>query len=930
MKCPICTTETTAKRDGTPYWTCGGCGAWFQHPAPPKRYHGPHEPHPEVMSDHDKAANAALGNWLFDDVMKGKPGRTLDIGSRYPYLAHTLAERGCNAYGMEPGKVVHDLHVTTIDADIENLKPDSPGRYSLITLIHVFEHLYNPVSVVRHLREIVEDDGRVFIRMPDYTVPGFERDLNPDMYTIHPFFHSLSSLAECLARTRDCFVIESYRAMTPGQSNIVLKPIAKRPTIGLGMMVKNEERDLPRLLKSVEGIADGGVILDTGSTDKTRDIVMAAGFESRNYYEASEQIDGDWKLVNFAKARNEYVNRVAAAGFDWMLWMDADDELLTPLALNRARYFPKDWALGMWIELGGGVRQVHYRMWAADANIRFEGWCHEYPILGDHYAPVMNDICIRHDATPGSGETSNARNLRILEKQYKAEPSARCAFYLANTHKDGARHQEAVHWYNVRLGYGDAFRDEYLFSLLYLSRSLRSLGKNDEAISASTYALELAPDWSEFRMELAFAAYDAKDYRGAIDQSLKAFDTPIPPTVLWREKDKYTDAPARLISWSYQFLNDWPNAVAWSEVAAHRIPGHDASWANRHRGLVDAMRKPPEPQAPAIVTRARRKVALVRPGAIGDILMTLNLLPAFRKANPETDIHYFCAPQYAEPSALGGFIMQAGADLAMDVNGLSAWRKSYDKVIDLVGYPLDEGYPDKPMHLHLLEYFAAEMGVGHFLEPQRVGEVGRLTGLALPQLTLRRPRHIGRAGGRYATLQTRAGWSKYKEWGDERFREAMRIAGVPFRLIDGDQRLTLAQSIAVFANAEMHVGIDSFCNHLTNYLWTVPEEIDRGTVYHAHQVPGVILWGSTQASAAGYPGNTNISLGLPCQPCFRENPEISRQPRGPCVNPPRASYADNTPWACMDGISVERVAEAIREMWERVTAREDLPALLGR
>jgi glycosyltransferase involved in cell wall biosynthesis len=890
--CPICTTTVTAKRAGTPYWTCPGCGAWFQHPAPPKRYFGPHEPHPEQMSDGDKAANAALAASLFHDVMKGKPGLTLDIGSRYPFLAHTLAGFGCDAWGMEPGAIVHDLNVYSIVGDLEEDRREFKdyGHVRLITLIHVFEHLYNPVEAIRTLRRMIHRDGRVFLRLPDYNVEGFERDLHADLYTIHPFFHSLSSVAECLARAVDCFVIESYTTMRPGQSNIVLRPISERPTIGLGMIVKNEERDLPRLLKSIEGIADGGVILDTGSTDGTGKILnkLPDTFAAVTYIGASELVYGDWKLINFAKARNEYVRAVAEDGYDWLLWMDADDELLTPLAVNRARYFPP-WAIGMWMDLGHGIRQVHYRMWPTSTPIHFEGWCHEYPVLGDTYAPVMNDICIRHDAAPGIGETSNARNMRILEKQYEAEPSARCAFYLANTHKDGGRNAEAVKWYNVRLGYGDAFRDEYLFTLLYLARSLRALGQREACESTLTYALHLAPDWAEFRMELAFLAYAEKDYKQAIEHCTLALDRPPPATVLWREKDKYRDQPARLISWSHQLTGDKLGAFAWSEVAANRIVGADLEWSNRHRGLADALHAK---EAPAFVTRARRKVALVRPGAIGDILITLNLLPAFRAANPETDIHYFCAAQYAATDALGSIILQAGADLAMDCNGLPAWRKSYDKVIDLVGYPLAEGYPDKPMRRHLLEYFAEEMGLP----------------ASMPQLTLPRPPlPFTPPADRYCTYQSKAGWSKYKEWAHNLWSIECPAPMVP---ISDQSGLTLSQSIALFANATMHVGIDSFCNHLTNYLWT--------DEHGARRVPGVILWGSTQASAAGYPDNTNISLGLPCQPCFRENPEISRSPRGPCVNPPRSSYADNTPWACMSGIGVEQVADAVREMWERV------------
>jgi ADP-heptose:LPS heptosyltransferase len=169
------------------------------------------------------------------------------------------------------------------------------------------------------------------------------------------------------------------------------------------------------------------------------------------------------------------------------------------------------------------------------------------------------------------------------------------------------------------------------------------------------------------------------------------------------------------------------------------------------------------------------------------------------------------------------------------------------------------------------------------------------------------------SSNQYITVQPNAGWSKYKQWDADRWKQVRRaMAGVRFMTIDASAGRTLAQSIALFANARMHIGIDSFCNHLTNYFWT--DEHGNG-----RRVPGVILWGSTQASAAGYPHNTNISLGLPCQPCFRENPDISRMSRGPCINPPRSSYNGedgDTPWACMDGISVDMVVDAVRKMWE--------------
>jgi len=302
----------------------------------------------------------------------------------------------------------------------------------------------------------------------------------------------------------------------------------------------------------------------------------------------------------------------------------------------------------------------------------------------------------------------------------------------------------------------------------------------------------------------------------------------------------------------------------------------------------------------------------------------MNLLPALREANPGREIWYFTDPSLAGEDALGTFIRQAGADQVMHSNVFDQWSKNAYMAKDLIGYPLAEGYPDKPMRSHLLRYFADEMGLEHVgTKPYGLETIdsGIYTftipaeGMhGLPALTLPLPPQakpsLSLVTPTYITVQRSAGWSKYKEWsGWNEAVDRMRWGDVRFVEIDKKVGFTLAESIAIFANARMHIGIDSFCNHLTNYYWQ--DEHGNG-----RRVPGVILWGSTQSSAAGYPHNKNISLGLSCQPCFIENPSISRMDRGPCTNPPRANYSDDTPWACMEGITVERVVEAIRAKWE--------------
>lgn len=891
--CPICATAAAAKHAETPYWICPNCDAWFQHPMPPKVYEAAHEAPGDQMSEGDKAVNDNLAGWLLEHVLEGRPGMTFDIGAKYPYLASRLQARGCDAFALDDSAVVERAHADTLGVvmlhgDFE--RDAFPGPYRLITLVHCFEHLYDPVAAMRKLRALLADDGRVFLRLPDHGVRGFERDLTPGHFTIHPYFHTLSSILEVLAQVADCFVIEETHAIEPGQRDIVLRPIARAPRVCAGLICRNEARDLPACLDSMAGAVDDVYVVDTGSTDETVAIAQAHPLVRcvQSYTGASTLDDaGTWKLQDFAKARNEYVAGVEASGAEWLVWLDADDKLLTPRVIRRASYDGSVDVYGMWIQSGGSTWVTH-RAWKTGLGIHFKGRCHEYPVLGSARVGMLDKALILHDATPGAGEDSNARNLRILVDEWAENPNPRTAFYLANTHKDAGRWTEAIAWYNHRIDFGDGFRDEWLFAWLYRARCERAAGLLAAADATCIIAGEQAPGWMEFPMERAQIAYQRGDHARCVELASRCVGQPVPPTVLWREVDKYTDHPLRLISWCYEHQGKIDLAIETGELAKAKIGREDREWDDRLARLRNA-------SGPFISTQKQAAIALCRPGAIGDVLMTLNLIPALREANPGLAVHYFCDPRIGGRDALAGVMHAAGVDLVLDCAGFEQWRHTYERAIPLVGYPLAEGYPERPMRRHLLQYFAAEIGL----------EVGD----DLPALTLRRPaRPASAPEGDYATLQVTAGWSKYKSWPRARWDEV--IARLPFPVVELTETATprLADAVALVANARMHLGIDSFAGHLTNYFW----EDDQG----GRRVPGVILWGSTQATAAGYPQNCNISLGLSCQPCFRENPAISRMSRGPCINPPRASYEDETPHACMDGISVEIIAEAALAMWE--------------
>ena len=52
---------------------------------------------------------------------------------------------------------------------------------------------------------------------------------------------------------------------------------AARPRVSLCMIVKNEEATLAACLASVADLVDEMIVVDTGSTDRTREVAVQAG-----------------------------------------------------------------------------------------------------------------------------------------------------------------------------------------------------------------------------------------------------------------------------------------------------------------------------------------------------------------------------------------------------------------------------------------------------------------------------------------------------------------------------------------------------------------------------------------------------------------------------------------------------------------------------
>jgi glycosyltransferase involved in cell wall biosynthesis len=113
------------------------------------------------------------------------------------------------------------------------------------------------------------------------------------------------------------------------------------------LIAQNEQDNLPRVLQSVQGIADEIVLVDGGSTDRTQEI--AREFGAKVFFRA---------FTNHADQKNY---AASLASHDWIFLLDADEELSDELKESMRQWKERapqfavyemsrmTWYLGAWI-----------------------------------------------------------------------------------------------------------------------------------------------------------------------------------------------------------------------------------------------------------------------------------------------------------------------------------------------------------------------------------------------------------------------------------------------------------------------------------------------------------------------------------------------------------------------------------------------------
>ncbi len=148
--------------------------------------------------------------------------------------------------------------------------------------------------------------------------------------------------------------------------------VGKRNTLSICMIVKNEEANIGRAIQSFLPFADEIIVNDTGSTDRTIEIVQS--------FPKTVLMQSEW-IGDFSYSRNLSFEKATCP---WILWMDADDYVPPDQvkSFNNLKTTPLDRMISFTIcntENGKptGLRFMQARMFPNNPKMRFEGRIHE-------------------------------------------------------------------------------------------------------------------------------------------------------------------------------------------------------------------------------------------------------------------------------------------------------------------------------------------------------------------------------------------------------------------------------------------------------------------------------------------------------------------------------------------------------------------------
>jgi glycosyltransferase involved in cell wall biosynthesis len=342
------------------------------------------------------------------------------------------------------------------------------------------------------------------------------------------------------------------------------------------MIVKNEEDTLERCIHSVEDAVDEIIIVDTGSTDKTREIAQKL---TKNVY------DFEW-IDDFSAARNFSYSKATK---DYILILDADDVLLSEdkkkLIKLKETLDPSVDGVMMWYyvmfdELGKPIYKYNReRLSKRSRNFQWHEPVHE--VLASSGKIIFSDIGISHKKLHPS---ESGRNLRIYNKMIEkgAPLSPRGLYYYARELFYAADYQKAVKYFQQALDTEQGWMEDNINCCIMMAKCYTALKDRKGCLKALYRSFEYDVPRPEACCEIGYWYKNIGDFERAKYWFLAALNYKLPENSLsFIHRDHYEYIPSIELAVCFGNLGLVEEAIKYNELAGSYKPGNPSVLYNR-------------------------------------------------------------------------------------------------------------------------------------------------------------------------------------------------------------------------------------------------------------------------------------------------------------------------------------------------------------
>jgi glycosyltransferase involved in cell wall biosynthesis len=321
------------------------------------------------------------------------------------------------------------------------------------------------------------------------------------------------------------------------------------------------------------------VVVDTGSTDATREIARRHG---------AVLYDFPW-IDDFGAARQFAFDQASG---DWVFWVDADDVVLHADRIRDLAALAPEAVIGIhwrYVLSRDAAGEPTFEFWRErlvrnDGSFRWAGRVHEALVAQRPGQQIQSDeVVVEHHPKPEDPSDQIGRNLRILEAEYAehdGDLEPRKLFYLGREYADHGQNDQAIATLERYVTVA-TWADEHYIALMRLCALYAAESRYDQAIDANLAALKLKPRWPDAYFGLARAYYFLGDWANVIHWSDLGRQMPPPDTTLFVNPADYRHAWIIYYTNALYRTGDVAGALEWSKRGRELDP--DNSW---HRSNV--------------------------------------------------------------------------------------------------------------------------------------------------------------------------------------------------------------------------------------------------------------------------------------------------------------------------------------------------------